>query len=695
MDDIEEKNAIEEWENGRMEENNGREERANGRAEENNGIGEWEYRREEEISEFESGQIDELNYGNMFVYLGVLTPQEAKAKYPFGFVFNTLKSLERVSYFYYAYMRTFTRSHRRVKSILKPLTHLGGEQSSPLNEIRARYKKLLERQLPPQVEVTLALGGRIFLRDSSYLFYKNGSLKVDKLEYWVEKSGKWLRERFGENLLDAVFYYYRDIPKIFFMVMTVGPEGQAMASKLFGSTYYFTKLSNEYGHYFDPDFVDIVISNQKIRGPQRPSYWHICENMTMYRAVNQEPLFELACQRVTSYFEGRPPGNYLALHTPVIIEPPFVPYEGPVDKELEDLDKHLLSNHDMFQLLALKDPLSDPQSLRILFRRAYARIFSVFIRGMTALRAKQMLSSIKIQRHIGRINQLKGFLKMDRPRIGFVNRSRDVKLTNLLPLVFGAKLHKKCYGGYDAFIYWLKDGRRIWVKNSRWLDLTYQIAGDGAIELVAHLLDLPPKRDFEAVEFLVTSLNRISAMESWAYYQKKISISRATAKLKNRPLKLPKNNPSLWPHIKPRLIGRWGLNEEVLEAFYQSGFIILGALGQIFFPCILGKSAYELRLGPKGKESWHYISGSRSAAYLLPGNSQKVILTNNPLKAMFLKPLKPNDGVLVADPNISSPKLARHLVGYKAQIALDEIRPQWENWKLFRVLGGGAIEEED
>ncbi|MDR2368138.1 MAG: plasmid recombination protein [Deltaproteobacteria bacterium] len=157
--------------------------------------------------------------------------------------YKTLKSIDKVDWYF---DRMCGLEKKSIYYGGPSMFLLGNEYNNPSSEIVVR---LARRTKKPGI-ITLALGGCYWITWVEPYLEPEFTSKRDEFNQWMEISLAFLKERFGQYLIN-VSVQLDTFPHMHFMVLTTGTEGQAMAKHVCAPGLYFRMLNRQYIDYFD------------------------------------------------------------------------------------------------------------------------------------------------------------------------------------------------------------------------------------------------------------------------------------------------------------------------------------------------------------------------------------------------------------------------------------------------------------
>ncbi|MDR3203269.1 MAG: plasmid recombination protein [Deltaproteobacteria bacterium] len=532
---------------------------------------------------------------------------------------KSLKCVRQVSEFYLRLKRGWLKGPPAPNGpALKPdivLTSCPGKSPRSIVSPRLALKKI-------NAQITLILAGEMW---ADYNWYRRWdyaqTFSVKAYYAFIKTSHDWLKARFGPYLIAAAAHYNRGNPKVYFMVLTIDPQGRPLAKQIGGPGLYYIRLIKQYSAYLEKRLgfgAHLVFGV----GPERLDGVLKVDHTIRFQDIKDygETLLEGENNNfIPRFLDELPP-------PPENIETPSRSFKfnffGFKKREPERLEENLPKSEEENDdsSLPLKVKASDPLAADIYYtkclnefsRKAYRRL-SVYDVENEDLRDK--LIKLKTTKH---------YWDLTRPLTGaLMAKSREF----FFPIIPSSSKENKDSGPNQS---------------SR---INPDVAAEVMFEGLSN--DFSVRKDRLTPE-LIKRLPEILASNSFVLTSPQAPPLRE-GKYRNMALPEKEN----WPRVFRWLTKERKLDKLVLLYLYQKGLIYVSKSFQLVFPCQGGHGAFYLIWGPEEPQDdiWVYPKRAGGLTYLLKGSSNKIIQAINPLEAIKIKTLSFKDSIAFIWPN--------------------------------------------
>jgi hypothetical protein len=581
--------------------------------------------------------------------------------------YKTLKSIEEINWFF----NRMCGLEKESAFYCGPAVFLvGNEKNNPSDEIMARLSRKVKKGGP----TTLVLGGCLWLNWEGDKKFSEFEARKEEYTKWRDLSLAFLKERFGEHLINVTVQLNME-PHMHFMVLTTGIEGQPMVSDICAKGLYFSMLNREYIEYVDEKlglpnrFPMPFIQSDRARKSKRTAIAQYCKVKNWFKQNPGKQINWLEFDGIWVWDQPLPLGSDLS-----IINGQRVTIGQLWNNRIKDLNS-LKGRYLYLKLLweicvfrAIKTYFivlleNNRVEIQDKIRRSkmnkylkYPEVYGkthMFLGGkdldlgavLTRLfKAKPISSSLVDERlkiELESNCRIKLGLLLPDKQHPIISR-RDVRLNGLYYAqeyhgdqrlrnkAFIDKMNKKykIKGGIsinkevketenlDIKTFILYDGRYVSVNNAKWYDHKKDKAGLGSKTLIDSILGLNPE-DAMAEMILAENIDVTAAKQSSDFYRCNV-LAEQMYEARHTWNPLPPPDEELWPKAKLKLIER-GVKEYIVDYYHERGLVYGNIHGNLVFVC-QDKGMFMLFSGSGGieRDAWLWPS-EVSGPFVLEG----------------------------------------------------------------------------
>jgi hypothetical protein len=181
-----------------------------------------------------------------------------------------------------------------------------------------------------------------------------------------------------------------------------------------------------------------------------------------------------------------------------------------------------------------------------------------------------------------------------------------------------------------------QNGLRICLRALDWYVEGTDISGKGSIQLVNYLSGYPKEDHSSAVHELSALFPKESIQKSMLF-EMRFSIGKALDSYLSKPYALPILSEDLWSEYCEKLIKYMRVPKNYLDFLHQQGIVLADTKGAVLFVCDQKSGAFRLIFKNKNEFGSLEQPDSMSLPFYLPGTTERVIITENPVIAVKVK----------------------------------------------------------
>ncbi|MDR1607373.1 MAG: hypothetical protein LBT38_03085 [Deltaproteobacteria bacterium] len=273
-------------------------------------------------------------------------------------------------------------------------------------------------------------------------------------------------------------------------------------------------------------------------------------------------------------------------------------------------------------------------------------------------------------------NKLISFEKKSNKYLEWGQPNTGIEPAVVLSVIYKAKLVKDYSGQMtedkpspyysSQGVYLLKDGTQISVDDYEWQDLDRNIKGVGVFSLIKFLSNYDEQQTF------IYLLGHFSVEETQSTLGQHYSLEAPAkvAEMLKTPFELPETTEATWPTIRTYFLKEFKFPEKLVDEIHASRKLLTTERNMIVFNCDEESGAvFMFRQKFNGQPPTVLPSLPDSRPWSLTGPGSPLYLTDNPVEAMSLKALYPDNPVIVFGERAQLALLKPYLTDQKAVIA--------------------------
>ncbi|UQZ88460.1 hypothetical protein C4J81_04265 [Deltaproteobacteria bacterium Smac51] len=485
-----------------------------------------------------------------------------------------------------------------------------------------------------------------------------GAADQIRLDAWVDASMNWLRERYGDRIINAVLHLDEATPHIQFLLLPLDENNKLNCRALFGGKKYV--LSN-----LQSDYAQAVSHLGLTRGREgsKATHMEVAEYYAATQKVERTTLPKLPGPEDIQPPE--PPGVTARMRTDNLISYGKEAGAQAVAEQMEKISPILMTLSNQNDILITEN----------------ARL----------IQEREQLKDANAQ-----LSREKSNFK------AVAKEMRDLDLDKVLIQMYGATEAPSSTRKYKNRIFILPDGASVEYTGNQWRAQS-GLKGKGAVNLVMHLSGYGQDHYKQAVRELAEVFGDQDIAGSLAVHLAETA-PREALKIVHQPFEMPKPCERTWPGVFGHLIYKMKLPQAFIEELHAKSMIFSDPRGNCVFA--RDKSSGVFKIGT-GDKPFNQSLGKDGEPFVMPGTDNKVYVTDSLLEALSLKLLRPDSTVLATGGYMKVDKLKPYLeqreiflaqsqdkIGQQMGRYLSEFYPtakrikpgQSQSWNEYRLL---------
>jgi 5S rRNA maturation endonuclease (ribonuclease M5) len=199
---------------------------------------------------------------------------------------------------------------------------------------------------------------------------------------------------------------------------------------------------------------------------------------------------------------------------------------------------------------------------------------------------------------------------------------------------------------------------------------TLEEGGGGAIDLVCHVLECPPK---QAMAWLCSEFGERNVAQELAVKAQLEAAAASTERVPNG-MEMHQDDPNTWDRVKAYLVHKRKLGAKLVEKLKQAGKVWSDRYENAVFPLMDGstKGYNGLYLRGTGPKAFHGVRGKKGAFVMMGKDKDTVAIVESPMDSLSFRALG-FDGTIVATCGNPKKELFEWIktMGRKVTIAMD------------------------
>ena len=445
-----------------------------------------------------------------------------------------------------------------------------------------------------------------------------GAFDQVRLDAWVEANIIWLKERFGDRIINAVLHLDETTAHIQFLLLPLDDSGKLSYRTFFGGRkYVLSQLQTDYAEAMS------ILGLTRGREGSQAKHQEVAE----YYAVTQN-------------VEHTPPPKLPAVDNITLPEPPGAMARMKTDNLIE------YGRDCADQVLAAVSPITD-----------------AIIKRSDKLAAENLRLNSEnesLKEANAKLNRQKAAFKAE------ADRMRELPLNQVLAEMFGAVETADSKPHHKRRTFMLPDGAAATFSGQQW-ELG-KSKGRGAINLVMALSGYDQNMYRQAVRDMAEVFGERETLPALAVHLAE-SAPRELPGIIKEPIQTPKPFEYSWPKVREFLIERMKLPSVLVDQMHDDGLIFSDRR----YNCVFRRDGDSglFKIGT-GDRPFSQSLGKDGNPFVIPGSDNKVYITDSPLEAISLKLMRPDSAVLATGGFMQADKLKPYLDQKETILALGQ-----------------------
>jgi len=440
-----------------------------------------------------------------------------------------------------------------------------------------------------------------------------GAVNQERLDAWLDASVDWLKDKYGNRIINAVLHLDEATPHIQFLLLPLDANGKLNCRAMFGGKkYVLSQLQS--------DYANAVAHLGLTRGREGSKATHA--EVAEYYAITQKVERTLVPQLPTpeDIQPPEPPGAMARMKTENLIAYGKDAAAQAVANQMDRLKPIL-------KMLTSQNDLLIAENARLRQEREK-------LKGANA--------------HLNRENaNFKAVAK----------EMRELDLGQVLMEMYGAAEAPNSTPRHKTRIFTLPDGLTIEYTGNQWRDSKSFNKGKGAVNLVMQLSGYGQDNYQQAVRDLAEVFGDKDITGTLAAHLVATAPREATI-IARQKFVMPKPCQRTWPGVLGYLTLKMKLPESFVEEAHNQGMIFSDQRGNCVFARDQDSGLFKIGTGDK---PFNQSLGKDGEPFVMPGNDGKVFVTDSPLEALAIKAMQPNSTVLSTNGFMNADKLKPYL----------------------------------
>ena len=440
-----------------------------------------------------------------------------------------------------------------------------------------------------------------------------GAVNQQRLDAWVDASVDWLKDRYGDRIINAVLHLDEATPHIQFLLLPLDDSGKLNCRALFGGKkYVLSQLQS--------DYASAVEHLGLARGREGSKATHM--EVAEYYAATQK------VERT----------SIPRLPTPDDIQPPEPP--GTVARMKAE---NIIAYGKEAGVQAVADQM--------------ARLKPA-LETLTSQNDLLIAENARLRQERERLKDSNSKLSQQNADFKTVaNQMRELRLDQVLIEMYEATEASTSKPHHKTRSFILPDGLAIEYTGNQWRDSKSINKGKGAINLVMHLSGYGQGHYQQAVRDLAEEFGDKDIASTLAAHLVE-SAPREAKIIASQKFEMPKPCERTWPGVLGYLTLKMRLPTAFVEEAHARGLIFSDPRGNCVFARNNDSGLFKVGIGNK---PFNQSLGKGGEPFVMPGTDGKVFITDSPLEALSLKLMRPDSTVLATGEFMTAEKMKPYL----------------------------------
>ena len=457
-----------------------------------------------------------------------------------------------------------------------------------------------------------------------------GAVNQQRLDAWVDASVGWLKDRYGDRIINAVLHLDEATPHIQFLLLPLGDNGKLNCRALFGGKkYVLSQLQSDYANAVGQ------LGLTRGREGSKANHMEVAEYYAATQKVERTAMPQLPVPEDIQPPE--PPGAMARMKTENIIA---YGKEAAVQAVVDQMTK-------------LKPVLETLTSQNDLLIAENARL-------------RQEREQLKDSN--SRLTQENTDFK------AIAKDMRELDLGRVLIQMYGATEASNSTPRHKNRTFILPDGLAIEYTGNQWRDSKSINKGKGAVNLVMQLSGYGQEHYQQAVRDLAEVFGDKDIVSTLAAHLVETA-PREARTIVSQKFEMPKPCERTWPGVLGYLTLKMKMPTAFVEEAHNQGLVFSDPRSNCVFACHNDSGLFKVGTGDR---PFNQSLGKDGEPFVMPGIDGKVFVTTSPLEALSLKAMQPNSTVMATG-------------GY---MSADKLKPYLDQQEIYLAQGQSKIEKE-
>jgi len=440
-----------------------------------------------------------------------------------------------------------------------------------------------------------------------------GSVNRERLDAWVDASVDWLKDRYGDRVINAVLHLDEATPHIQFLLLPLDDNGKLNCRALFGGKkYVLSQLQSDYAKAVEH------LGLSRGREGSKATHLEVADYYAATQKVERTSIPRLPTPKDIQPPE--PPGAMARMKTENIIA--YGKEAGA--QAVADL---------MTRLKPVLETLTNQNDLLI------------------AENARMRQEREQLKNSNARLTQENTDFK------AVAREMRELDLGRVLMQMYGATEAPNSTPRNKNRTFILPDGLTIEYTGNQWRDSKSFNKGKGAVNMVMHLSGYGQDNYQQAVRDLAEVFGDKDIAGTLAAHLVETA-PREAKTITCQKFEMPKPCQRTWPGVLGYLTLKMKLPEAFVNQAHSQGLIFSDPRGNCVFARDKDSGLFKIGTGDK---PFKQSLGKGGEPFTMPGTDGKVFITDSPLEALALKAMQPDSTVLATGGFMMADKLKPYL----------------------------------
>ena len=440
-----------------------------------------------------------------------------------------------------------------------------------------------------------------------------GAVNQERLDAWVKASVDWLKDKYGDRIINAVLHLDEATPHIQFLLLPLDDNGKLNCRALFGGKkYVLSQLQSDYAQ------AVAHLGLSRGREGSKATHLEVAEYYAATQKVERTAIPQLPAPEDIEPPE--PPGTVARMKTENIIAYAKEAGAQAVATQMAKLEP-------MLETVVTQNSLLVTENARL----------------------KKELEQLK--------NSNSQLTQENTDFKTIAKDMRELDLGQVLIQMYGATEAPGSYSRRKNRTFILPDGLSIEYTANQWSVPNSFNKGKGAVNLVMHLSGYGQDNYQQAVRELAEVFGDKDIAGTLAAHLVETA-PREVKAIASRKFEMPKPCQRTWPVVFGYLTMKLKLPEPFVDQAHGQGLVFSDPCGNCVFARDQDSGVFKIGAGDK---PFRQSLGKGGEPFVMSGSDGKVFVADSPLEALALKAMQPDSTVLATNGFMSAEKLKPYL----------------------------------